>query len=127
MPRVAQRAAVWLPPIALMGVIFAFSAMPSDDVERGLLHLLSRKAAHFGEYALLCALWWRALRTVWEHRHALAGALLICVAYAASDEYHQTFVDGRYGEPTDVLIDTAGALAAAALISLKRRREAVRA
>ena len=31
------------------------------------------------------------------------------VPYAATDEYHQTFVEGRHGTPVDWLIDTAGA------------------
>jgi VanZ family protein len=109
-----------------MGVIFALSGMPNDDPDRGVLHLIARKLAHFGEYALLSALWWRALRTRLEGRAALGWAVAICVAFACTDEYHQTFVDGRVGAASDVAIDSAGALAAAALIS-SRRRTAARA
>ena len=47
---------------------------------------------------------------------ALAAAVGICVLYAITDEFHQTFVDGRIGTSRDVLIDTAGALTAAVLI-----------
>lgn len=117
-------AALWLPPIALMALIFALSAMPSDDVDRGLLYVIARKAAHFGEYALLTALWWRALRTRTTQSAALAAAVAIAVGYAITDEIHQTFVDGRTGSPVDVLIDTAGAATAAAVLAVRGRRKA---
>ena len=87
----------------------------------GLLHLIVRKAAHFSEYALLGA----ALRTfLWTFPLRLPGlwALLSAALYAALDEWHQTFVSGRSGQPGDVLIDSAGALCgvflAAAVASL---------
>ena len=67
-----------------------------------------RKAFHFSEYALLAALWWRALRTRLEPRAALVAAFAIAAAYAVTDEIHQTFVDGRVGTPVDVLIDIGG-------------------
>ena len=118
-------AALWLPPIALMAVIFGLSAMPTDDVDHGLLYLIVRKAAHFTEYALLTVLWWRALRTRAAESAALAGAVAIAVGYAITDEIHQTFVDGRTGSPVDVLIDTGGAAAAALLVSRYRRRVSV--
>ena len=31
-----------------------------------------------------------------------------CVVFAATDEYHQTLVEGRVGRFTDVLIDGSG-------------------
>ncbi len=119
----ARAAAVWLPPLALMVLIFALSSMPSDDPDRGLGHLLLRKAAHFSEYFLLAALWWRALRTRLAGRTALVTAFAISVAYAATDEFHQTFVETRVGTPVDVLIDAAGAAAAIALIARARSRD----
>lgn len=119
----ARAAAVWLPPLALMVLIFALSSMPSDAPDRGLAYLLLRKAAHFTEYALLAALWWRALRTRIPGRTALIAAFAISVAYAATDEFHQTFVATRVGTPRDVLIDAAGAAFAIALIARARTRD----
>ena len=107
---------VWAPPIALMALIFGLSAMPASDEDHGFLYVLSRKAAHFTEYALLLALWWRALASKLPERRALVVALAITILYAGSDELHQTFVNGRAGRPLDVGIDAAGALTAAALI-----------
>ena len=42
-------------------------------------------------------------------------AALIAVAYAISDEYHQSFVEGRHGSPVDVLIDSTGVAIAIAM------------
>ena len=39
-----------------------------------------------------------------------AWAFGLAVAYACTDELHQTFVRGRHGTPVDVAIDAAGAL-----------------
>ena len=60
------------------------------------------------EYGLLWFLWWRALGS-----GNPAPAIVITLLYAISDEYHQTFVDGRHGSPVDVLIDAAGVTIAA--------------
>ena len=108
MREMGRAAGLWLPPLALMALIFALSSMPSDDPDRGLAHLLLRKTAHFTEYALLAALWWRALRTRVEARTALIAAFSIAAAYAVTDEIHQTFVETRVGSPVDVLIDSPG-------------------
>ena len=105
------------PPLVLMGVIFALSAQPSLD--SGLAwDTVLRKAAHMTEFGLLWFLWWRAL----GYRSRLVP-FAIAVAYAVTDEVHQTFVYDRHGSPVDVLIDTAGmALAILATRRLARRR-----
>lgn len=115
------RAGLWLPPLALMAVIYALSDQPNLSSGLGLIDLIGRKLVHVGEYALLCGLWIRALRPSVAHGKALALALVVTLAYAISDELHQTFVDGRSGAPLDVLIDAAGA----ALASLWLHRRAI--
>jgi VanZ family protein len=112
----------WAPPVALMGLIFFLSSQPDLNYGLGLVDLIGRKIVHAAEYALLCLLWWRALRTFTTRDRAALIALCICVAYSASDEYHQTFVHGRHGAPLDVVIDGAGAGLTALLL---RRRTAV--
>ena len=77
--------------------------------------LIVRKCAHLTEYAILVLLVWRARRKpfrgdtrpwLWSQ----AGqALLVTTFYAATDEYHQTFVPTREGCVRDVLIDSLGA------------------
>ena len=113
----------WLPPLALMAVIFVLSDQPDLSSGLGLIDLIGRKLIHAAEYALLCFLWWRALRTATgDGRAALQLAAAIALLYAAGDEWHQSFVPGRHGTPVDVVIDGAGIAIAAALIA--RRRQA---
>ncbi len=111
----------WLPPLVLMALIFALSAQPDLSSGLGTIDLIGRKIVHAAEYALLCFLWWRALRTLLPHARAVLLAFAITVAYACTDELHQTFVEGRHGSPVDVGIDAVGAAAAALAIHVRRR------
>jgi VanZ family protein len=119
----ALRLDLWLPPLVLMGVIFFLSHQPSLDSGLGAIDLVGRKLVHFAEYALLCFLWWRALVTVTTPERAALWAFLIASGYAVTDEYHQTFVDGRHGSPIDWAIDSAGAAAAAIRLRKASARE----
>jgi VanZ family protein len=107
-----------------MGVIFALSAQPSLDSGLGVVDQIGRKLIHFGEYALLCFLWWRALASVTTPRRAALLAFLITSGYAATDEFHQTFVEGRHGNAVDWLIDSAGAALVALRLGTRERSAA---
>ncbi len=115
----------WLWPLLLMAVIFFLSAQPDLSTGLGLLDVVARKIGHAAIYAALCASWWRVgLDARLSLPHAVALALLVSIAYAVSDEWHQSFVPGRSGSGLDVAIDAAGA-GAAALLRLRaatRRR-----
>ncbi len=68
-----------------------------------------RKIAHFCEYAGMGAL----IFGIWRPwKKGDRKMILISVAWialsAAADEFHQTFIPGRWGSPWDVLLDTAG-------------------
>jgi VanZ family protein len=87
-----------------------------DETIRGI-QLGIRKTAHVTEYAILALLCLRAVRQTpskerhpWNTRTALI-ALTITVLYAATDEWHQSFVPGREAAVRDVLIDGTGASA----------------
>jgi VanZ family protein len=132
----------WLPALIWMALIFSassdtnsfehssriivpllrwlFPQMPDDT--RYLIVLLVRKCAHLTEYAVFALLLWRALRKPmkndprpWLWREARL-ALLIVALYAASDEFHQSFVPTRTALVSDVFVDTAGG--AASLLAL---------
>ena len=75
-----------------MAAIFALSAQPDLGTGLGTIDLVARKLAHMAEYGLLWLLWVRALGA-----SMLVPATLITLGYAASDEWHQTMVDGRVG------------------------------
>lgn len=105
------------PPLALMGAIYFLSAQPNLRTELGTIDLVGRKFVHMIEFGLLFLLWLRAFG--WSGRAAWWAAA-IAIGYAVSDEFHQTFVDGRQGSPRDVAIDSAG-VAIAALVMWRRR------
>ena len=106
------------PPLLLMAVIFFLSAQPDLNSGLGALDTILRKLAHMAEFGLLALLWWRAFGY-----RARPAAATIAILYAISDEWHQSFVEGRVGSPIDVLIDTAGvAVAMVAATRLRARR-----
>jgi VanZ family protein len=77
-----------------------------------------RKAAHVSEYAVLAVLLYRAIvHTVFKSRRALSAGLVLlaCAAYAATDEFHQSFVPSRTASLRDVMIDMCGATLAVLL------------
>lgn len=103
---------------------------PGEEGEDGVLTLLIRKGAHAFEFAVLSALTFRVLQLFTKHgtKRMLPEAFIFTVLYAASDEFHQTFVAGRCGTPKDVLIDSAGAILALCIIGcvsvLRKRKNA---
>jgi VanZ family protein len=85
-----------------MALIFFVSDQPKAVIPTfDSLDLLVKKGGHVLAYAILALL----LR-----RTGLSPlvTVLVAVAYAASDEYHQTFVPGRTGRALDVVIDSVG-------------------
>lgn len=120
-----------------------YTHLPPEEQAEVLngMHAYVRTAAHFSEYALLGFLvmllvlsfdadFRPAFSRHWVRYPVAFG---FCVLYAAGDEFHQLFVDGRVADVADVLIDSAGALfgcavalALGVLISVICRRRAVR-
>jgi VanZ family protein len=94
----------WLPVVVWAAVIFALSSIPSLSSGLGTWDLVLRKLAHMMEFAILGALLARALR-------GAPAAVLAGIAYAATDEWHQSFVRGRDGNVADVAIDAVGIIA----------------
>lgn len=142
-----KKVCAWLLCAAWMGVIFVMSAMPGDvsgeqsgRVVRLLLSalhfvfggesplppqtlsLLVRKAAHMAEYAILFLLYRRAL-ALSGARYPGVAALVMSACYAVTDEWHQSFVDGRGPSAVDVLIDTLGAGCAWGAASILKRTD----
>ena len=91
------------PPVVLMAIIFVLSAQPDLNSGLGTWDTVLRKFAHMLEFGLLWCLWWRAL----GYGHP-AASIAIVLGYAASDEIHQSLVEGRHGSPWDFAIDAAG-------------------
>ena len=96
-----------------------------SDESLALAHLLTRKAAHFAEYAILAWFAARAFATssrrVLRVRWCLISLLLVVFA-SLLDEYHQSFVPARTGSMYDSLLDMSGGLTALLLYAFWRRR-----
>ncbi|MBW5448342.1 VanZ family protein [Cohnella sp. CFH 77786] len=94
-------------------VDFSYAGLRVNIREMGSLtfaEFFIRKAAHVTEYAILGSMLMLLLRAVFRKRKWLPPAgILLCFAFAAADEYRQSFVDGRRPLFEDVLLDTAGA------------------
>ncbi len=68
--------------------------------------LIFRKIAHALEFGVLAFLYTKSfVPTKNTHRLLVAG---LSVLYAITDEVHQSYVPGRVGAWTDVVIDSAG-------------------
>ena len=96
-------------------------AAAQDKIYSGVSFFV-RKTAHFTEYFILAFFAFFALERSIKINNSLIlsffGSVLYAVLFAVTDEIHQTSVSGRAGRFTDVLIDSAGALTAAAICFL---------
>ncbi|MBQ1852340.1 MAG: VanZ family protein [Lachnospiraceae bacterium] len=107
------------------GLLSLFTKKPVSENVKETLTLLVRKGAHMTEFAILAVLllWtvsaWTGAMGGWVYLTAFAAA----VTAAALDEFHQTFVPGRAGRPTDVLIDSCGILLALGVCFLIFRKK----
>ena len=114
---------VWALLFFWMGVMFYLSNQPDlKSPFESSIYFVLRKSAHITEYAVLTFLVWRALIVHHDRRDVkfLIIAIVFSFLFAISDEYHQTFIHGRSGNPRDVMIDSIGVVIMAALI---RREE----
>ncbi len=132
----------WLPVLIWMAVIFSASgdtksfnrssriigplvkliypSISEENLDRVVT--LIRKCAHLTEYAILAALFWRALeKPAWRNpkpwnRNVAIAAVIFVALYAATDEFHQSLVPGRQGQFSDVVIDTIGGIGGMLLV-----------
>jgi VanZ family protein len=125
---------LWMPVILWIALIFVGSTdiLSSEHTSRFLIpflrwldpqismatlvtaQIIIRKLGHLTEYAILAALLWRALRseTAWKWKMPIVSGVVWagCAIFAASDEFHQSFVPSRTSSAHDVIIDICGAL-----------------
>ena len=99
--------------------IFNYIGLDLNSILGDMADFVVRKGAHMTEYFILIMLIQRTLTVKYTLNKSLSFAFLLTVLYASSDEYHQTFVQGRCGQIKDVLIDSCGALIYMIIIKCK--------
>jgi len=131
----------WLPVILWMSFIFwmssgTFSAdstsliiepilrflMPGISQQSlNMVHISIRKSGHFTEYFILGFLLFRAFRSGSMKSDVprwVFFSVILVIMYAASDEFHQSFVSTRTASLVDVGIDITGGVFAQVASSL---------
>lgn len=86
--------------------------------ESGILSYIVRKSAHFTIYLCLGSVSVSLCNEYLPEKSlkCISIAEAICVSYAFSDEFHQSFIPGRSAELSDVFVDSAGALSGILLV-----------
>ena len=104
-------------PLFFMALLYWFSSLPGAPLpEDPALYALFdwlppsvQNALHVPAYAALTLAWYWALRAWLRTPSAtVLGACAIASTYGLLDEWHQSYVPGRYASLTDVLLDVAG-------------------
>ena len=126
---------VWLPTLLWLLVLACFSSDAFSADHTGVwlwkilhvfypaigpqqfnqVHFFVRKSAHFLSYGTLSGFAFYGFRgiqtdaSLWRPRWC-GLALLLTLAAASADEFHQSFVPSRTSSPHDVFLDMAGAM-----------------
>lgn len=114
----------WSPAVIMMILIFIASGTPGDEMPVfGAIDFIVKKGGHMIGYAMLAvACYLAAYRTNRNRVRSSVLSLCLAVTYAASDEYHQSFIPGRSAQVMDVGIDSVGAIAGITLMNFEIKR-----
>jgi VanZ family protein len=111
--------------IAWMSLIFALSHRSTLPTPKGLVNLTSI-TGHFTVYFVLAVLlWWVLGLFSLSSSGRYLTAWVLAVLYGISDEWHQSFIPGRYPDVLDVITDGIGAACGLLLVWWVTRRMAV--
>ena len=101
-----------VPMLLVMGTIFFLSHKTGDEIELPVF-AHSDLVAHMVIYAALASAVLYAWSAKFKQYHSIkvvCYTVVICLLYGISDEFHQSFVPGRYVSGMDVMADTVGAI-----------------
>ncbi|MFC1566770.1 VanZ family protein [bacterium] len=103
---------IWMPFLLWCFFIFYLSNIPNLSTGLSNWDLILRKLAHITEFGILYILTLRVIihqKLFYQLKISKKNlAILFCILYAISDEFHQGFVSMRIASCVDVLIDAAG-------------------
>jgi VanZ family protein len=133
----------WLPPLLWSAAVLAMSGdwgagrqtlglvqwlcswIPSlSPAQIQVIHFYFRKTGHVLAYGILYLLWFRAFQGSFRYRPGISflWALGLSLLLALLDEGHQSRLASRTGSIRDVALDLGGALLAAGLTGIFRKR-----
>ena len=99
------------------GVINLLSSLPLIGgvieymMQIDIAEFVIRKSAHMFAYFVLAILLFMSMYCITKDiKKVSITSFILTFIFACSDEYHQTFVNGRSGEFRDVLVDSTGAI-----------------
>jgi VanZ family protein len=104
-----KHAGLWGPVVAYMALIFVLSAQPQPPLPTQLTDKQGHSIGYFGLAVTVSRALAGGLATG-ATLPAAAAAWTIAGAYAATDEWHQSFVPGRSADVHDWYADVIGAL-----------------
>lgn len=121
---------LWILTLLCMSAIFYFSSQPAVQSSgqssavtlflqrlfhtQAITNHIVRKTAHFIEFSGLGFLTSASVFITFGKRYL---GVIIASLYAATDEIHQIFVDGRSCQLTDWMLDTVGIITGALIFS----------
>ena len=98
--------------VIIMGMIFYLSHQPGDFVQLPQVVGLD-KVAHVIAYGILAATFLYGLQPFIHDANRTVIAIVIilfCLLFGISDEFHQSFIPGRFVSGWDVAADAIGGL-----------------
>ena len=105
---------LWAPPVVWAGAIFFLSSQPVlPSLDLSYADFFFKKSAHMAAYA---GLYYLVRKAIWGSFPTLSKydwrvwllPLLICIIYAFTDEFHQSFTPNRTASLRDVGYDFLG-------------------
>lgn len=98
--------------VIIMGIIFFLSHQSGDQLDVPDLPFID-KIAHFSIYAVLAGTILLIPSEKFKRTHPFLTILItvsICLLHGLFDEFHQSFIPGRFVSGADVLADVLGAM-----------------
>ena len=119
----------WLravPVFLVMAIIFFLSHQSGDSFSLPDVVNID-KVLHCLIYAALGLAALFALSPSWRRQHPVKAGIavvLFCLLYGVTDEFHQSFIPGRFSSGADLVADTLGGLMAVTVRLAARRYSA---
>jgi len=111
----------YLPPLILMGLVFISSSISMDGESKHLKFLMELKPTvqnllHIPLFGLLAYLWLNALtKNGCPAKKKVIITIIITLGYGLLDEFHQSFVAGRYASLSDIILNIIGIITGAVI------------